>query len=160
MSVNSFDAEDDARVERDHGYQSSNRTKPAYSPPTAAHGSGTHEGSARDERTQGGSVHKRASSAAKNLNGRNGKHLGLRLLRVVILALCYFVLEVVAKTITVLQFAFVAWKKRPHGGMQRLGAMIAEYMQDLWRYFTFASDDAPWPFRRWPRRGVQVRRQT
>ena len=76
--------------------------------------------------------------------------IAIRLLRVVILAACYFLLELVAKTVTVLQFIFVAWQKRPHRGMQRLGTMIAEYMHALWRYCTFASDDPPWPFRSRP----------
>ena len=75
-------------------------------------------------------------------------HVGKRLVRVAVLAICYFVVEIIAKALTVAQFIFVAWKKRPHPGMQRLGTMIAEYMLDLWRYCTFASDNPPWPFRR------------
>ena len=79
------------------------------------------------------------------------REIGMRLLRVAILAVLYFILEFVAKALTVLQFIFVAWQKRPHRGMQALGTMIAEYMFGLWRYCTFVSDDAPWPFRPWPR---------
>jgi len=79
------------------------------------------------------------------------RRLGMRLLRVIVLAACYFVLELVAKTLTVAQFIFCAWKKRPHRGMQRLGEMIARYMQQMWLYCTFASDEAPWPFSPWPR---------
>ena len=88
----------------------------------------------------------------------NDLRVGVRLLRVAVLAVCYFVLEMVAKTVTVMQFIFVAWQKRPHPGMQRLGTMIAEYMHDLWGYCTFASDDAPWPFRPWPRGRGEVHR--
>ena len=83
------------------------------------------------------------------------RDVGIRLLRVAILAICYFLLELVAKALTVLQFIFVAWQKRPHRGMQMLGAMIAEYMHALWRYCTFASDEAPWPFRPWPADGSE-----
>ena len=90
------------------------------------------------------------SSSSRSTLSENG-HLGVRLLRVAVLAVCYFLLEIVVKAVTVLQFIFVAWKKRPHAGMQRLGEMIASYMAALWRYCTFASDDAPWPFRPWPR---------
>ena len=77
------------------------------------------------------------------------REVGMRLLRVAILAIFYFIFELVAKTLTVLQFVFVAWQKRPHRGMQMLGTMMAEYMYRLWRYCTFVSDDAPWPFRPW-----------
>lgn len=80
-----------------------------------------------------------------------GEHIGYRLIRVLILAACYFVLEIVVKAVTIVQFIFVAWKKQPHPGMQRLGTMIAEYMHGMWNYCTFASDNPPWPFTPWPR---------
>ena len=82
-------------------------------------------------------------------NGR--EHLGIRLLRVAVLAACYFLLEIVVKAVTALQFIYVAWKKRPHAGMRSIGEMIAKYMESMWLYCTFASDDAPWPFSPWPR---------
>lgn len=85
-------------------------------------------------------------------------HIGLRLLRVVVVAVCYFVIELVAKVVTVAQFVFLAWRKQPHPGMQRLGAMLSEYMYAMWRYCTFASDDAPWPFKPWPKGLVDPQR--
>ena len=90
-------------------------------------------------------------------NTITNRDIGIRLFRVVILAACYFLLEIVAKTLTVMQFLFVGWNKRPHQGMARLGTMIGEYMHGLWRYCTFASDDAPWPFRPWPRGERKIR---
>ncbi len=90
-------------------------------------------------------------------NTVTNRDIGIRFLRVVILAACYFLLEVIAKMLTVVQFLFVAWQKRPHQGMARLGTMIAEYMHALWRYCTFASDDPPWPFRPWPRGDGELR---
>ena len=80
--------------------------------------------------------------------GINNYHIGKRLLFVTVLAICYFVVEFLAKIVTVAQFLFVVWKKQPHPEMQRLGTTIAVYMHDLWRYCTFASDDPPWPFPR------------
>jgi hypothetical protein len=74
-----------------------------------------------------------------------------RLLRVVVLLVVYFVLEFVVKSLTVTQFLFVAWRKRPHARLQRWGETIATYMNQMWRYCTFASDTAPWPFSPWPR---------
>ena len=85
-------------------------------------------------------------------------HIGLRLLRVVVVALCYFVIELVAKAVTVMQFVYLAWRKQPHPGMQRLGARLSEYMYAMWRYCTFASDDAPWPFKPWPKGQVDLQR--
>lgn len=77
-----------------------------------------------------------------------GSHLGKRLLHILILVLpIYFVLELIAKSLTVAQLLFVVWKKRPHPVMRRWGASIADYMQSLWRYCTFASDAVPWPFK-------------
>lgn len=74
-----------------------------------------------------------------------------RLLRVFVMLIVYFVLEVVVKSLTVAQFLFVAWRRRPHDGMKRWGAMIAGYMNQMWQYCTFAADAAPWPFSPWPR---------
>ena len=74
--------------------------------------------------------------------------LGMRLLRVGVLAVCYFVVELIAKVLVVSQLLYTVWQRRPHPGMQRLGTSIADYMRDLWKYCTFASDNAPWPFRR------------
>lgn len=91
---------------------------------------------------------KAIDTSATGLSHTIDCHVGKRLLRVSILLICYSVLELMVKAVTVVQFIFVAWKKRPHPGMQRLGTMIAEYMRTLWRYCTFASDDSPWPFRR------------
>lgn len=82
-------------------------------------------------------------------NSNQGYRLGERLLRVLVLAVCYFILEIVVKATTVIQFVFVAWKKRPNPHLQRLGEMIAEYMESMWLYCTFATDDAPWPYRPW-----------
>jgi len=86
------------------------------------------------------------------------RHLGLRLLRVAVVAICYFVIEMVAKIVTVAQFVFLAWRKQPHPGMQRFGARLSEYMYAMWRYCTFASDDAPWPFKPWPSGQVDLQR--
>ncbi|MDJ0861959.1 MAG: DUF4389 domain-containing protein [Gammaproteobacteria bacterium] len=93
-------------------------------------------------------------AVANNLSNRD---IAARFLRVVILAACYFILELVAKALTVAQFMFVVWKRRPNRGMARLGLMIAAYMNSLWRYCTFASDDAPWPFQPWPRGDRELR---
>jgi hypothetical protein len=125
--------------------QSNSREKKSTVPNSAINADQGIAERARDEHRE----HREA--AGREPVAGQAEHLGIRLLRVVILAVCYFVLEIVAKTVTVAQFIFFAWKKRPHAGMQRLGNMIAEYMRAMWRFCTFASDDAPWPFSPWPR---------
>ena len=92
----------------------------------------------------------RTESPSRGSTSSENGHLGVRLLRVAVLAVCYFLLEIVVKAVTVLQFVFVGWKKQPHAGMQHLGEMIVQYMAEKWLYCTFASDDAPWPFGSWP----------
>jgi hypothetical protein len=92
----------------------------------------------------------RAESPSRESTLSENGRLGVRLLRVVVLAVCYFLLEIIVKALTVLQFIFVAWKKHPHEGMQRLGESIAKYIAAMLLYCTFASDDAPWPFMPWP----------
>lgn len=77
--------------------------------------------------------------------------LGRRVLRILVGLAIYFVLEIVVKVVTVLQLIYVAWNKRPNPAMQRLGAMIGDYTNALWRYGTFASHVAPWPFNPSPR---------
>ena len=107
-------------------------------------------------------VHRKATESDGGIQGSVGAteqveavvHAGYpwrRLLRVFVMLIVYFVLEVVVKSLTVAQLLFIAWRKRPHAGMKRWGAMIAGYMNQMWRYCTFASDAAPWPFSPWPR---------
>ena len=73
--------------------------------------------------------------------------IAARFLRIAVLAICYFVVEILAKVLTVAQLIFVVWQRRPNPKLQRLGAVVASYIHDLWRYCTFASDQAPWPFK-------------
>jgi hypothetical protein len=72
-------------------------------------------------------------------------------LRVAILLVFWIGLELLAKAVTVLQLLHVVWKKHPHRPMQRLGTMVGDYTNQLWRYCMHASNQAPWPFSPWPR---------
>jgi len=130
MSANLSEPLGSAVEENGGGYQEQDINQPRRIPPTSTNNS--------------------APSASGTL--------GLRLLRVVIVAICYFIIELVAKIVTVAQFVWFAWRKQPHPGMQRLGAMLSEYMHAMWRYCTFASNDAPWPFEPWPRGKVDQQR--
>jgi hypothetical protein len=78
-----------------------------------------------------------------------------RLGKVLVVIACYLVLEIVTKVIVIVQFAVAAMRGAPDQRLQRVGAMLANYMGETWRYGVFATNEAPWPFSRWPEGGVE-----
>lgn len=89
--------------------------------------------------------------------GISALQLAVRVLQVLVLFGVWFLLELLIKAATVVQLVHVAWKRRPHPAMQRLGAMVGDYTDRLWRYCSFASREAPWPFGPWSRRPAEPR---
>ena len=89
---------------------------------------------------------------------RTSRGLGRRLLQVLVVLALYFVLEVVTKLVAFIQFIIVAWRGRPEPRLQRAGASLARFMHTMWLYFTFASDEPPWPFAPWPDGAVELER--
>ena len=77
--------------------------------------------------------------------------LSERAVRTLVPLALYFVLEVVAKAVVLLQFIVVMLRGRPATPLAVGGAMLAEFMYSLWLYGTFADDTPPWPFSPWPR---------
>ena len=70
----------------------------------------------------------------------------------------YFVLELAAKIIVLIQLAHVAWRGRPHARISEWANWLANYLYRLWGYVMMADDECPWPFG--PLRGPeQVRRK-
>lgn len=148
MNTHCYMLYEKARTDNPYLDQSGDASEAQRSQITSAEQSAHDEKATSPMSTENVNVSKAIGTAHNGLSEIADYHVGKRLLRVAILAICYSVLELIVKTVTVAQFIFVAWKKRPHPGMQRLGTMIAEYMHTMWRYCTFASDDSPWPFRR------------
>ena len=75
-----------------------------------------------------------------------------RLLRLLVLALCYAVLELVGKAVVLLQIGFVLCRGTPSARLSSFARNFAAWMGALWAYVTFGVDEAPWPFRPWPGR--------
>lgn len=73
-----------------------------------------------------------------------------RLLYVILFVIIYSVAEIVLATVTVLQFGFVLITGRRNANLLQFGASLSRFMYDVLRYFTFNSDDAPFPFQPWP----------
>jgi len=74
----------------------------------------------------------------------------LRLLFVILLALCYLVAEAVALVVVVIQFGFVliSGARNPH--LLAFGANLSEYIYRILRFVMFNSDEKPFPFADWP----------
>jgi len=74
----------------------------------------------------------------------------LRLLFVILFALCYLVAEAVALVVVVIQFGFVliSGARNPH--LLAFGANLSEYIYRILRFAMFNSDEKPFPFADWP----------
>jgi hypothetical protein len=73
-----------------------------------------------------------------------------RLLYVILFAVIYTVADIVLATVFVVQFGFVLITGRRNRNLLDFGASLSRFMYDVLRYFTFNSDDAPFPFQPWP----------
>ena len=96
-------------------------------------------------RARPSSMHQTASA------GEGGRwSLPRRLMRTLVLACIYIVLEVVAKAIVVVQLCWLIVRGRPHPWLAARGAETARFLQGMWAYLSCAEDQAPWPFAPWP----------
>lgn len=73
-----------------------------------------------------------------------------RLLYFILFVVIYSIAEIVLATVTVLQFGFVLITGRRNANLLDFGASLTRFMYDVLRYFTFNSDDVPFPFQPWP----------
>lgn len=74
----------------------------------------------------------------------------LRVLYVILFALIYTVAEIVLAAVVVVQFGFVLITGQRNPNLLEFGASLSRFMYDVLRYFTFLSDDRPFPFQPWP----------
>lgn len=68
-----------------------------------------------------------------------GWPLVYRIVQIVVLGAVYFVLEVVAKSLVVLQLGFVFARGTPQAGLVRFATTLADWMAQLWCFVTFVS---------------------
>lgn len=73
-----------------------------------------------------------------------------RLLYVILFAVIYTVAEIVLAAVIVVQFGFVLITGQRNQNLLHFGASLSRFMYDVLRYFTFNSDDTPFPFQPWP----------
>lgn len=73
-----------------------------------------------------------------------------RLLYVILFVFIYSVAEAVLAAVVVVQFGFVLVTAKPSEQLLRFGGDLSRFLYDVLRYFTFTSDDKPFPFAAWP----------
>jgi len=74
----------------------------------------------------------------------------LRLLFVMLLALCCLVAEAVALMVVVIQSGFVLINGARNPHLLAFGANLSEYIYRILRFVMFNSDEKPFPFADWP----------
>ena len=74
----------------------------------------------------------------------------LRLLYVILFAVIYTVAEIVLAALVVVQFGFVLVSGQKNSNLLEFGATLSRFMYDVLLYFTFMSDERPFPFSPWP----------
>ncbi len=74
----------------------------------------------------------------------------LRLLYVILFAAIYTVSEFVLAAVVIVQFGFVLIAGKRNDNLLQFGGRLSRYMYDLLLYFTFRTDNRPFPFDDWP----------
>jgi hypothetical protein len=64
--------------------------------------------------------------------------------------LIYGVAEVVVGAVALTQFGWVVVAEERNPRLERLGRSLSEFVYQVVRYWTFVSDDRPFPFAEWP----------
>ena len=77
----------------------------------------------------------------------------LRLLYMILFLVFYRVAEVVLWAVTVFQVLASLLFGEPHPRAKLLGASLANYVSECWRYLTYNSEVKPFPFAEWPSGG-------
>ena len=73
-----------------------------------------------------------------------------RVLYVILFALIYMVAEIVLVAVVVVQFGFVLISGKRNPNLLEFGGRLSRYLYDVLLYFTFRSDNEPFPFDDWP----------
>jgi hypothetical protein len=75
---------------------------------------------------------------------------GERVLYTVVFAVAFWILCWVLVVTAVLQLVLRLVNGKAHADLARFGAGLGRYARQVIEYLTFASDEAPFPFRDWP----------
>jgi len=63
----------------------------------------------------------------------------------------YSAAEMVMLVVVITQFLFVAFTKEKNEKVLTFGADLSEFLYQVFRFLTFASDKRPFPFTEWPK---------
>ena len=74
----------------------------------------------------------------------------VRMLYAILFAAIYTVAEIVLVAVVLVQFGFVLISGRRNPNLLQFGGRLSRYMYDVLLYFTFRSDNEPFPFDDWP----------
>ena len=74
----------------------------------------------------------------------------IRGLYILLFVVLFWLARIVVGAVTVVQFLFVLFSGEREVRLSRLGAQLAAYTNEIFRYQTFASDVRPFPFKDWP----------
>lgn len=76
--------------------------------------------------------------------------VGERVLFTVVFAVAFWILCWALAVTAVVQLLLRLLSGKPHADLARFGAALGRYARQVIEYLTFASDEAPFPFRDWP----------
>lgn len=75
----------------------------------------------------------------------------IRGLLMLLFVLIYGVAEVVVAAVAIVQFFWAIATKEPNSRLAAFGASLGAYVCEIVRYWTFDTEDKPYPFADWPR---------
>jgi hypothetical protein len=73
-----------------------------------------------------------------------------RVLYIVLFAIIFNVAEFVLAVIVVFQFFMTLFTGAPHARARDFGGQLGVYLEQVVRFLTYNSDEAPFPFADWP----------
>ena len=74
----------------------------------------------------------------------------MRLVFMIIFAVAFNVAEIVIFIVTVFQFLASLFTGEPNDRLVRFGRNLAQYIQQIIAFMTFATEERPFPFSTWP----------
>ncbi len=74
----------------------------------------------------------------------------VRLLFMILFAICYGILRWIAYFLAVIQFLVVLVTNKPHEGLLRFSQGLSYYSYQIVRFLTYNTEERPFPFSPWP----------
>ncbi len=78
------------------------------------------------------------------------RSIWLRLVFMIVLSVAFNVAEFITFAVVAFQFLASLFTGQPNDRLTRFGRNLARYFQQITVYMTFATEEKPFPFTRWP----------